>query len=104
MPVETRAKGRKNTAKAKNVKSKETEENGGTSDVKNGHLQAVKPPPVASSKATFLVKSTFYILVSIFVVVATVVSIDYKTGQLKEAYQTKVPLEVSSGRGSHDVS
>ena len=98
MPVETRAKQRKNIAKGKNGKAKETEENGGMSDVKNGHLKAVKPPPVATSKVGFLVKSTFYILVSTFVVVATVMSIDYKTGQLKEAYQTNVPPEVSSDR------
>ena len=98
MPVETRAKQRKNIAKGKNVKAKETEENGGMTDVKNGHLKAVKPPPVASSKVGFLVKSTFYVILSTFVVVATVVSIDYKTGQLREAYQTNVPPEVSFDR------
>ena len=34
----------------------------------------------------------FYSLLSIFVVVATLVSIDYKTGLIKETYNTHAPL------------
>ena len=90
----SRVKTRKNMPKGKSAKSKDNDENGVKSEdvIKNGKSSAVKP---TSSKTSFFVKSIFYTLLSTFVVVATLVSIDYRTGHLKKAYETNIPPEVS---------
>ena len=87
---------RKSTAKGKTAKSKENGINGvkAANGLKNGKSSAVKPT-LGSSKTSLLVKSMFYTLLSIFVIIATLVSIDYRTGHLSKAYETNIPTEVS---------
>ena len=91
--VVSRTKQRNTAGKGKSVKSKENGENGvNVSDIlKNG-----KPTKSSSgpSKTSFLVRLMFYTILSIFVVVATLISIDYRSGYLKEAYETNIPTEV----------
>ena len=86
----SRAKQRKAAAKTQTSSSKDNNKNGSSKQIiLNGKERSVKP-----SKTSFCVKLIFYTLLSIFVVVATLISIDYRAGHLKEAYQTNIPVEV----------
>ena len=85
----SRAKQRKAAAKTQNGSNK----NGSSTskaNIPNGKGETIK-----SSNSSFCVRLIFYSLLSIFVVVATLISIDYRAGHLKEAYQTNIPEEVS---------
>ena len=92
--ITSRVKQRKNVGKGKSTKSKENGENG-VKVFENGNNGSRKPPNIKSSKTSFVVKTIFYLLLSVFVVVATLISIDYRTGHLKEAYETNIPPKVS---------
>ena len=46
------------------------------------------------SSAGFCVKTIFFLLLSIFGLLVTLVYVDYDSGQLKEAYVSQVPAEV----------
>lgn len=86
----SRAKQRKTRTSAK--AAKENGENGvNASDVfENGKTS--KSTSTGASITGYAVRLVFYSLLSIFVVVATLVSIDYKTGLIKETYNTHSPL------------
>ena len=86
----SRAKQRKTRTSAK--AAKENSGNGvNASDVfENGKTS--KSTSTGASKTSFCARFVFYSLLSIFVVVATLVSIDYKTGLIKETYNTHAPL------------
>jgi len=47
-----------------------------------------------SSSSGFCVKSAFFMLLSTFILVGTLIYFDYQPGQLKEAYTTQLPPEV----------
>jgi hypothetical protein len=49
----------------------------------------------SSSSSGLCVKTVFFMLLSTFTLVATLVYLDYQPGQLKEAYDSQVPPEVS---------
>ena len=86
----SRAKQRKAVAKASNSAVNGNTKSGSSKKVvQNGTDSSIKP-----SKASFCVRFVFYTLLSTFVVVATLISIDYRAGHLKEAYQTNIPKEV----------
>ena len=86
----SRAKQRKTRTSQK--AGKENDENGvNASDVfENGKTS--KLTSTGASKTSYAVRLVFYSLLSIFVVVATLVSIDYKTGLIKETYNTHAPF------------
>ena len=90
----SRAKQRKTVTKAKNAKSTENGVNGtnGTNVSQNNKTSQAS---TGSSKTSLFIRLIFYTLLSVFVVVATLVSIDYRAGHLKEAYETNIPPEVS---------
>ena len=84
----SRAKQRKAATKTQNNSNK----NGSSaskSNLVNGKQNSIKP-----STSSLCVRLIFYTLLSIFVVVATLISMDYRAGHLKEAYQTNIPKEV----------
>ena len=54
-----------------------------------------KPYKSGGSSSGFCVKTIFFLLLSTFTLIATVVYIDYQPGQLKEAYLSQVPPEVN---------
>ena len=86
----SRAKQRKTRTSAK--AAKENGENGvNASDVfENGKTS--KSKSTGASITGYAVRLVFYSLLSISVVVATLVSIDYKTGLIKDTYNTHAPL------------
>ena len=90
----SRARQRKAVSKAKSEKSNANGENkvNGSDIFKNGKTSKELK---GSSKTSLLIRLIFYTLLSTFVVVATLVSIDYRSGFLKEAYENNIPQEVS---------
>ena len=84
------AKQRKTRTSAK--AAKENGENGvNASDVfENGKTS--NSTSTGASITGYAVRLVFYSLLSISVVVATLVSIDYKTGLIKDTYNTHAPL------------
>ena len=84
----SRTKQRKAATKTQNSSNK----NGSSASKSNllkGKQQSIKP-----STSSLCVRLLFYTLLSIFVVIATLISIDYRAGHLKQAYQTNIPKEV----------
>ena len=84
----SRAKQRKAANKTQNNSNK----NGSSASKSN--LVNGKQHPIKPSTSSLCVRLIFYTLLSIFVVVATLISMDYRAGHLKEAYQTNIPKEV----------
>jgi hypothetical protein len=87
----SRAKQRKTVTKAKSAKSSENGVNG----INGSNVSQNNKPSTGSSKTSLFIRLIFYTLLSVFVVVATLVSLDYRAGHLKEAYETNIPPAVS---------
>ena len=62
-------------------------------DVANRDKKAMTAGPEATS-ASFVTKLAFFLLLVVFGVAVSVVVVDYKPGQLREAYIKHLPVEV----------